>query len=572
MQAEHTLLRLVEKERLDEILLCFTKITGVSSFIVSPDGRPISEEYNWSRLCSDYCRSTEKGRRLCYESDRHGAEMSVRIKKRYCYTCLNAGLVDCTFPIIVGNYHIASVMCGQVLHGPIDDTTALKHADRIGIKDKSGYLRALKNVPIISHDMLNAIVDFMEVVTKTISDLAWNKYVSTKQSRRHLDRIVNLVSDGIISIDARGRISMVNDAFAKTIGFKKDGIIGGLFSDHISDADSLKVYRKTLDDVTETGHGRALLTLNGADNRKIPVQVSFDKDEYEQAKPSCVAVLRDISEEKGIESLKEDLIGMMTHDLRNPIFSIQKALQLLGDGVIGTLTPEQTKLVHLSERTTRQLSGMVMDYLDIYRHEDGKLRLRKEFLDMRGIIRTAVGQMELIAAEKDIVIRYQPDEEEQNVMADRLRMLRICLNLLANAVNFSPVGGLVDIRIRTLFLGDGELDRILATTARPYPSINDSHDQYLLTEIVDQGPGIEKGAEAIIFDKFSTLRHTDKNMGCGVGLGLAFCKLAVEAHQGLIGVASPASEGGGDEQPGSRFYFILPADIHVSFDSMGMKF
>ena len=98
------LLELIEKERLDEVLHGFTEITGVSSFIVDPEGKPISDEYNWTRLCSDYCRSTEEGRRRCYESDRYGGEMSAKLKKRFIYPCLNAGLIDCTSPIIVGNY------------------------------------------------------------------------------------------------------------------------------------------------------------------------------------------------------------------------------------------------------------------------------------------------------------------------------------------------------------------------------------------------------------------------------------------------------------------------------------
>ena len=571
MDGDHKLLELVEKDRLDEILHGFTRITGVSSFIVSPDGKPISQEYNWSRLCSDFCRSTEKGKQLCYKSDRHGAEMSARLKRRVCYTCLNAGLVDCTSPIIVGNYHIASVMCGQVLNRPIDKSAARKHAESIGIENIDEYFHALRNVPIISHERLDTIVDFMETVTKTISELAWNKYVTSKQSQRYLDRLVNRISDGIISIDTGGKISMVNDAFANAIGFSKNRIIGQYFSEYISGKDSLAAYRKILQLVDQKGHGRASITLAGDGDRKIDAQVSFDKDGQGVENSSYVAVLRDVSEEKRIESLKEDLIGMMTHDLRNPIFSIRKALQLLGSGLLGPLNARQGELIKLSEKTSSQLSSMVMDYLDIYRHENGKLRLRKELLDIRSIIRESVKQIELIAEEKQVSIRYDPPNEELNVMGDRMRLIRICLNLLANAVNFSPIGGIIDIGTRYV---DG--DELIRDAGPDQPGLRippaPLNQRYAITQISDQGPGIERGFETTIFDKFTTLRHSDVNNRCGIGLGLAFCKLAVEAHRGCIGVRSPVVQDKTGKGSGSCFYFALPSDVKVRFDAIGMEF
>ena len=572
MDGDYKILELVEKKRLDEILHGFTEITGVSSFIVSPSGRPISEEYNWSSLCSDYCRSTKEGKRLCYKSDRYGAEMSAKLKQRVCYTCLNAGLVDCTSQIIVGNYHIASVMCGQVLHHPIDEAIAKKNAERIGIRDIAGYLRALENVPIISHERLNTIVDFMGVVTNTISELAWNKYLSFKQSRRQLERLINRVSDCIISIDEQGRISTVNDAFVKAIGARKDQIIGQYFSQYLSNDASLEAFRKVLRQVEEKGCGRASISLTGAGDREIPAHVSFDKDRQEQSKSVYVAVLRDMSEEMKLESLKEELIGMMTHDLQNPIFSIQKAMQLLRSGNLGPLGPAQERLIKLSENTIRQLSSMVMDYMDIYRHENGKLRLRKEILDMRDIIRESVRQMELIAGEKNIVIRYDPPPEELTVMGDRLRLLRICLNLLGNAINFSPAGGIIDVETRCVAAGDPVLREVIQGSAKNRWRPPDPEQNHMLAEVTDRGPGIGKGLRNSIFDKFVTGKRPDANSRNGVGLGLAFCKLAIEAHHGFIGVKSPVADSGASSGNGSRFYFALPADAKVKFSSVGMAF
>ena len=572
MPDDFHLLKLIEKERLDEILNGFTEITGVSSFIVDPEGKPISDEHNWTRLCSDYCRSTEEGMRRCYKSDQYGGAMSAKLKKRFIYPCLNAGLIDCTSPIIVGNYHIATFMCGQVLHKPVPEAMAEKHAREIGIKDIAGYIQAIKNVLIISNERLNTIVNFMEVVTKTISELAWNKYKSSKQSRRYVDRLINRVSDGIISVDVHGKISMVNDAFTRIIGFRKHEIIGQHFSKYISDDDSVNTYEKILGLLKQKGHGRASIHIGDCAGKKIPVQVAFAGNGNKEAHSSYVAVLRDMSEEVKIAQLKEDLIGMMTHDLGNPIFSIQKAMQLLANGVLGPLNANQEELISLTMNTTQQLSGMVMDYLDIYRHENGKLRLRKEILDMRFIVQESIRQVKLIAAEKDVLIRYEPPSDALNFMGDRMRLIRICLNLLGNAIKCSPYGGEIEVETRFVANSDGMLCDAYyssdnAQIQRPEPG-----QQYLLTDITDQGPGIEEAFKNAIFNKFFTLKHKDVNSFSGAGLGLAFCKLAVEAHCGFIWLKSPFFLDKTAKGKGSRFYFALPAEAKVRFDSVGMEF
>ena len=574
MSDNFILLELIEKERLDEVLRGFTAITGISSFIVDPAGRPLSDEHNWSGLCSDYCRSTEEGKRRCYQSDRYGGEMSAKLKRRFIYPCLNAGLIDCTSPIIVGKVHIATFMCGQVLHGSIDEATAEKHAREIGIVDIPGYVRAFKKVPVVSNDRLNTIVDFMEVVTRTISELAWSKYISSKQSRRYLDRLINRVSDGIISLDTHGRISMINDAFKEIIGFRKNEIIGQHFSKYLTDDDSMETYGKILDLVNLKGHGRVSISIVNAADEKIPIQAQFTRTSPGKKHSSYVAVLRDVSEEVKIAQLKEDLIGMMTHDLGNPIFSIQKAMQLLASGAIGPLNTDQEELIRLAMNTTQQLSGMVMDYLDIYRYENGKLRLRKEILDMRAVVRESIKQAELIAEEKEVLIRYDPPADALDFMGDQMRLIRICLNLLGNAIKCSPDGAEIVVSTRYVNNSDGMLCDAYynstgdAQTHRPEPG-----QRYVLTEITDQGPGIKKGSRNAIFDKFTSLKYNHGNTPRGVGLGLAFCKLAVEAHQGFIWVKSPVNlERPTAKGSGSRFYFVLPADAKVRFDSVGMEF
>ena len=570
MSSRIKLLDLIEKKRLDELLEGFTEVSGISSFIVDPYGQPISDQHNWTTLCSDYCRSTAEGRRRCYKSDRYGGEMSAKLKRRFIYPCLNAGIIDCTSPIIVGTYHIATFMCGQVLHKPIDEDIATQHAHRIGIRDITGYIEALRKIPVISNDRLNTIVNFMEVVTRTVSELALSKYISSRQSRQYLERLINRLSDGIISIDAYGRISMVNKAFSRFVDEARPQIIGQHFTKYIPDEASLQAYDDGLAAVRQTGSSRASLIIANSGQKTIPVQLNIAEIRDEDGDMGFVAVVRDMSEEARVAQLKEDLIGMLTHDLGNPIFAIQKAMQIFMSGVLGPLSTAQEEIAGLTMATAQQLSGMVMDYLDIYRYENGKFRLRKELLDMRDIIKESIKQTRLICEDLGVNIRYEPPPEAQSFMGDRMRLLRICLNLLGNAIKCSPNGSEIEVRTAIVTTNDGLLCEGYYSNNnqihRPEPG-----QKFVLAEISDQGPGVPREFQNAIFNKFFSLKHKDPNRRSGVGLGLAFCRLAAESHNGFIWVKSPIYVDESSQERGSRFYLAMPAQEKISLDSFGLE-
>ncbi len=552
------LLDLVDKGSLDQLLHKFTEVTGVASFIVDPEGRPLSDEHHWTRLCSDFCRSTPEGKRRCYESDRYGGEVSVQTGSRFIYECLNAGLIDCTSPIMVGNYHIATFMCGQVLHAPIDTRVAEQHARDIGIDDISGYLQALDSVPIVSEGKLNAIVELLENFTGIISELAWSKYLSSIHSSNYLDRLINRLSDCIVSIDSDGKISMVNDAFGRIVQTDKESVIGQPFSSYVLDdriEGTVENYAEFLDSYCPDAQCRASMHVVDVNGKQIPVQGTFAREATADGESSYVAVLRDISEELEVAQLKEDLVGMMTHDLGTPVLSIQKAMRLLASRIAGPLNKNQEELITLALSTTQQVSGMVMDYLDIYRHENDKLRLYKEIVDMRFVVQESIRQSSLIAEEKRLRIIYDVPPEELHVMGDRARLIRVCLNLLGNAIKFSPAGGRIWVETKPDKGGsDGDAVR------------------YVRTEITDEGPGIDEDHKECVFDKFCCIGLRDHNTRNGVGLGLAFCELTVSAHQGSIGVCSPVFERDCADGYGSMFHFSIPADVGIQFESIGMHF
>ncbi|UCG14130.1 MAG: PocR ligand-binding domain-containing protein [Deltaproteobacteria bacterium] len=550
------LLDLINARKLDQILKDFTAVTGVASIIADPYGRPITEPHNFTDLCQKYCRSTREGRRKCYQSDRFGGVESARSETPPIYTCLNAGLLDCAAPVVVEDSHLATVLCGQVLDEPVDSDVAVERARAIGIRNIDAYLQELAKVPLMTRQRLLDIANLMSVITKTISELALGKFLLHKHSQDYLNRLINSISDCIISTSADGIISMINQSGAAMFGAEKTELIGQsicrLFSGPTSKETSFEQVGRKL-----KHSWRGELIAVRADEKPFPVQVSVSGINAENSTGSdSVAVIRDISEEKRIERMKEDLIGMVTHDMRNPVLSIQKAMQLLVDETLGPLNESQLDVMQLTLGTSHQLYGMANDLLDIYRSENGQFFLIKSPIDLNQIINKGISQLEFFAKDKEASVFFEPASEPMRLYGDQKRLLRVCVNLLDNAIKYSPERG--EIRISASLIGGSELNTLLRTA--PEADVLQLRDgyPYILISVSDQGIGIPQEYHQLVFDKFFKIRSGDREGRKGVGLGLAFCKQVIEVHGGLIWVESPSEQDDSTNGRGCKFCFILP--------------
>lgn len=552
------LLDLIEKEKLDLILRDFTEVTGVASIITEVDGRPITKPHNFTSLCKNYCRSTEKGRHKCYESDSYGGRQTAMQKKCVIYQCLNAGLLDSGAPIIVEGYHLANVLCGQVVEKPIDTEVAVQRALSIGITDLDGYLHDMRKIPIMSRERLRSIVNLMEMITQTVSELALKKYLSHKHSQRYLNKVINSVSDCIISTNTDSKISMVNNAGCAMFGCAAENLIGQSILTLLSGEASKNRYQNQVGSRLN-GNWRSELTAVTAGKQLFPVQMSLSEISSEREQNSgYVAVIRDITEEKQIARMKEDLIGMLTHDMANPILSIQKAIQLLVDGTLGALSQNQMEVMNLVLGTSHQLLGMVTDFLDIYRNENGQFLLRKLSLDLNKILRDGIAQLKFFAQDKQIRMRFDPASSPLKISGDRNRLMRTFINLLDNAIKFSPEGG--EIKVASRLINGSSDDERQTLTSPPGNGRLPSGQNYVLTTVSDMGLGIPKENQKNIFDKFFTVKPREFKGRTGLGLGLSFCKLVVEAHEGFIWAESPLRQDTTEKTQGCSFQFILPVN------------
>lgn len=236
-------------------------------------------------------------------------------------------------------------------------------------------------------------------------------------------------------------------------------------------------------------------------------------------------VEQDVSAQMELEQLRQDLTAMVYHDLRGPLHTIQGSLTTLARLLANNNQASVLDLLQVGIRGTRQLSRMVESLLDIQRLEEGKAVLDVKPSSLHNLLANAAQLVQPLAAESNQRLTFELVDDLPPVSCDPDMILRVITNLMENAVKYTPIGG--SIKLSAALSAEG-----------------------VRVSVADSGPGIPKHMQRQIFDKFSRVKYHDAPKG--VGLGLAFCRLAIEAHGGQIWVES-------EPEQGSVFSFTIPA-------------
>lgn len=232
---------------------------------------------------------------------------------------------------------------------------------------------------------------------------------------------------------------------------------------------------------------------------------------------------------KRLEQLKEDLTRMIVHDLRTPVSSIKMSLELLRD----TISPSDPKTQELFSIATSAASDaliLINNVLDISKLETKNMELHKEDTSLLELIQEACNKVRPLTYHNRLNLNLQTHHAEIYIEVDRVLIERVMTNLLSNAIKFADPN--TDIIIEAEQYQDGHVE----------------------IGVINQGVDIPPESQQLIFEKFGQAAQTKDKNKLGTGLGLNFCKLVVEAHQGSIRVISPPMH----YRHGAAFYIHLP--------------
>jgi signal transduction histidine kinase len=178
---------------------------------------------------------------------------------------------------------------------------------------------------------------------------------------------------------------------------------------------------------------------------------------------------------------------------------------------------------------------------------------------MNQMLQGGINQLKILALEKQILVHYDPTSTPLMLNGDQTRLMRTIINILDNAIKFSPESG--RINVSSILVKENDEKKAGAMISPAIFRQLEGNQQYVLITITDHGPGIPKYYQKNIFEKFFTNNPIPNKGRRGLGLGLAFCKLVVEAHEGLIWTKSPLYDDDGEKNKGCCFNFILPTNF-----------
>lgn len=329
-------------------------------------------------------------------------------------------------------------------------------------------------------------------------------------------------TDMILIFDLEGRVLDANRKACELLRQEKSALVNldveALESSlRTRFADSLPSWRAGQEVVFE-------VELPVTPGRVIPVEFRTKRTDYDGA-DGIQWSGRDISARRELEQLRQDLTSMLVHDMRGPmgnLMNVIKTIPIVMEELSGGSPLVQ--LVDIALRSGQQMSDLIDSMLDVSRLEQGQVPLNRTWGSADSLFRDVKNQVSSSAEAKQVKLSFKVQGQLPELWVDRVMTHRVLVNLVENALKYSPSRGRIHVGA-------------------------DREGGFITFSVTDQGPGIPTEYHWRIFDKFARVQYADARTG--VGLGLAFCRLAIEAHGGRIWVESAPGQG-------STFLFTLP--------------
>lgn len=362
--------------------------------------------------------------------------------------------------------------------------------------------------------------------------------------RDRLTTILNSVNEGLILFDADGKITLVNEAVSILSGIPQSEFIGHNFTNLPKPI--LEVIGFSNDDQDLSfGHiikDEKLITEKFTFKMKnrspeVFIERTFIRvSDHPGNFVGLIVNLRDITDEYQLKQTQNLISETLVHDLRSPLSSTISALDVIRDAQAsgdpaGILEPS----IQIAQRSSKRMLSMVESILEINRMESGKLDLSLSKFNIEDLIKESIAEFQITAKEYKVEVIFESRHEIPQVILDETKIQRVINNLIDNALKFNPEGEEI-----ALYVESTGQDRI------------EIH-------VLDRGPGIPEEYIDSIFDRFFQVPNRSSRKR-GTGLGLTYCRLTVEAHNGRIWVVN---------RPGGGSDFVVSLPISTQEDGAG---
>lgn len=358
---------------------------------------------------------------------------------------------------------------------------------------------------------------------------------SEQRTQRELDDlqqrhalILDSIGEAICGIDRYGVITFVNPAATTLTGWKREDLLGRHLIDflHARSFHSVSPSSAVLDSLRDGTVQRVSTEIFEQPNGGlIPIEFISTPLLQDDTIAGAVVAFQDITERRRIERMKGEFMAVVSHELRTPLTSLRGALGLLGSGRMGQLPEPGERMLGIALSNAERLGRLVNDILDLEKLNAGRFHLDRKMHNLAEVARQALDVVRPVADRAQVHLECALTDVQ--VWCDADRILQTMINLLGNAVKFSPTECTVWLEVQKL------------------------ESQQVSVSVSDQGRGIPADKTEVIFEQFEQVDASDVREKGGTGLGLPICRGIVQQHGGRIWVESTLGEG-------SRFTFTLP--------------
>lgn len=385
---------------------------------------------------------------------------------------------------------------------PKDSLASVKRAIQIGVSDcLYAPLRVDDIVKTVENSIkrANRIGDWTRrEVKRTTASL--QKRVNELQK---LDTIVESIADGVIILDEKSNLLLVNPAARRAFGlWQDDTVVGKPIGEVITHPDLHALMR------INVGESMPHHEINFDDGRVLSAQYTTIPN------IGAAITMQDITYLKQVDRLKNEFVHTVSHDLRSPLTAILGYVDLLER--VGPVNDQQREFIQRVQASVESITSLVNDLLELGRIEAG-LDSQKEMVPMEGIIRYTLETLEGLINDKRLSLNLKLPPESPSMRGNPLRLRQMLDNLLGNAIKYTPENGEIVVEVE------------------------EQGDQVIL-RVTDNGPGIPPADQPHVFEKFYRASNVPKGVG-GSGLGLAIVKSIVDNHHGRIWVESLPGQG-----------------------------
>jgi PAS domain S-box-containing protein len=332
-----------------------------------------------------------------------------------------------------------------------------------------------------------------------------------------LRRIVDAAKDGIVTTDGGGLITSANPAAEALFGHPAGSLFGRPVAVVLP---GLQLAG------TSAARAAAGAEIEGVrqDGSRFPAELSVSAVASDAGR-AFVVIVRDVTDRKAVERMKDEFVATVSHELRTPLTALRGHVELVLDGDAGPVTELQRRFLQVATQSADRLGALINDLLDVAKIEAGRVQLRKELVDLGAVLREVSATFRVEATRRGLGFQEELAELPP-VVGDRDRLIQVFGNLVSNAIKYTTAGA-------------------VGISARP---------TYGAVEVVvhDTGVGMTAEEQRQLFTKFFRSRDRTGPDPGGTGLGLVIAKGIVEGHGGTLGVAS-------EPGVGSRFRVVLPA-------------